>query len=313
RLIIYLWLKYKASQFKWCGGPHTWAVITGCTEGIGLAYANQLAAKGYNLLLISRNHEKLQKVKRDIQDQVRAARKVRTLAIDFNDISQETYDTIESELDGLDEIHVLVNNVGTNYPHERPEYMTKLPNLNHVIMSLINVNIVSCTRLTALVLPRMERRGRGVIINLSSFSALYPVPLLSLYSATKVYVDYMSRALQEEYRSSGIIIQSVMPFYVSTRMTYHMEPRFYAPTPHIFVKQALKTVGQEDRTGGFFVHRVWSLFYFWVGVFSRFIGIDVHIKMTYHRLKRIRTRILDKVDEDVGNGSAVPLNGSTFT
>ncbi|CAG2116624.1 unnamed protein product, partial [Medioppia subpectinata] len=301
-----------ARQFKWRGGPHTWAVITGCTEGIGLAYAEQLAAKGYNLLLISRNDEKLQKVKSDIEVKNKSARKVRTLAIDFFDTSDETYDKIDHMLDTLDEIHVLVNNVGTNYPNEKPEYMTKIPGLTHVIMSLINVNIVSCTRLTALVLPRMERRGRGVIINLSSFSALYPVPLLSLYSATKVYVDYMSRALQEEYRSSGIIIQSVMPFYVSTRMTYHMEPRFYAPTPHVFVKQALRTVGQEDRTGGFFIHRVWSLLWFWSAVFSRFIGIDIHIKMTYHRLKNIRARIMEKVIEEEsgtggGAGSAVPL------
>ncbi|CAG2114846.1 unnamed protein product [Medioppia subpectinata] len=182
RFIIYLWLKYKARQFKWRGGPHTWAVITGCTEGIGLAYAEQLAAKGYNLLLISRNDEKLQKVKSDIEVKNKSARKVRTLAIDFFDTSDETYDKIDHMLDTLDEIHVLVNNVGTNYPNEKPEYMTKIPGLTHVIMSLINVNIVSCTRLTALVLPRMERRGRGVIINLSSFSALYPFELMFSHS-----------------------------------------------------------------------------------------------------------------------------------
>ncbi|XP_054155262.1 very-long-chain 3-oxoacyl-CoA reductase-like [Oppia nitens] len=294
RLLIFCWKRYKSWSFKWCGEPHTWAVITGSTEGIGLSYAKQLAAKGYNLLLISRNEDKLMKVKEQIQDQIKCVRKVRVLAIDFDNNSDEIYNKIEEEFNSLEEIHVLVNNVGTNYPGERPEYLTQIPKLNEVIMSLINVNIVSCTRLTSQVLPRMERRGRGVIINLSSFSALFPVPLLTLYSATKVYVDYMSRALQEEYRTRGIVIQSVTPYYVSTHMTYNMEPRFYAPTPDDFVRQALETVGREDSTGGFYVHRLIGLMYFWLGVYSRFIGIDFNIKLAYRRLKNIRNRIIEK-------------------
>ena len=83
RLVISIWWWCKTPKFRWMGGPLTWAVVTGCTEGIGLAYAQQLYQKGYNLLLISRNQEKLDKVRLDIQTEYGFSRKVRTLAIDF--------------------------------------------------------------------------------------------------------------------------------------------------------------------------------------------------------------------------------------
>lgn len=154
--------------------------------------------------------------------------------------SEDIYKEIEEEFQSLDEIHVLVNNVGTNYPNERPEYMTQLPDLRRVIMALINVNVVPVTRLTAMVLPAMERRQRGVIINLSSFSALFPTPLLAIYSATKVYIDFLSRALQEECRGKGVIIQSVIPYYVSTRMTHHMQRSLFTPSPDKYAKFPIK-------------------------------------------------------------------------
>ena len=189
---------------------------------------------------------------------------------------------------------MVVNNVGTNYPNERPEFLTQIPDLKSFIMNMINVNIVACTRITAMVLPDMEQRKRGVIINLSSFSALLPTPLLTLYSATKVYVDFMSRALQEEYRAKGIIIQSVMPYYVSTRMSHHMQPSMFTPTPQKYVKSALKTVGKEDRTDGYVLHWVWNLFYWWLGVWSRIFGYDINIKFAYYRLRATRNRIIMK-------------------
>ncbi|CAG2177005.1 unnamed protein product [Oppiella nova] len=136
-----------------------------------------------------------------------------------------------------EEIHVLVNNVSICYPKERPEYFTEIPNLSQFIESIINVNIKACTRLTALVLPRMVAKGRGVIINLSSMSALYPIPLLAIYSATKVYIDYLSRCLHQEYKSKGIVIQSLM----STNMSHNMTPA------HDLVESVLKMwVGSRE-------------------------------------------------------------------
>ena len=181
RINKFWWRNYIKNGVEWCGGPNTWAVVTGATDGIGLEFARQLAGKGYNLLLLSRSPEKLNRVKNEIKEQHNKC-EVRVLAIDFT--STEIYDRIEEEFKQLEEIHVLVNNVGM--VNEKPQYFAKFPKLNEFISDLINVNIIACTRLCALVLPRMEVKGRGIIINISSISGIYPIPFASLYSSTKV-------------------------------------------------------------------------------------------------------------------------------
>jgi len=118
-----------------------------------------VASKSYNLLLISRNPNKLAKVGHEIESIYRS--RCRVLALDFS--RTDIYDTIEEELKRLEEmdeeIHVLVNNVSICYPKERPQYFTEIPNLSKFIESIINVNINACTRLTALVLPRMVAKA----------------------------------------------------------------------------------------------------------------------------------------------------------
>jgi len=252
KMLLNVWDLCTKKSIKWCDEPNTWAVITGSTDGIGLEYAKQFAAKGYNLLLMSRNANKLTKVSHEIQSSHPKCL-IRALAVDFS--HNDIYATIAEEIADLDEIYVLVNNVGITYPNECPEYFTKIPNLNQFIEAMVNVNIISCTRLMALILPRMEARGRGVVINISSFTANFPTPLLSLYSATKVYMDYLSRALHGEYKSKGITIQSVLPFYVSTKMTKYIKTSLFIPTPEQYVRSALKTVGIESQTSGIFGHK----------------------------------------------------------
>ena len=158
-------------------------------------------------------------------------------------------------------------------------------------MKLININIVPCTRITALVLHRIERKRRGAIINVSSLSATFPTPLLTLYSATKTYVDYMSRGLQQEFNRKGIVIQSLLPFYVSTNMNYNMKPRFYAPLPETYVSHAIKTVGRVDRTSGYYGHELYDHFFYFLGLISKIIGIDFNRRFFHKNLQVIRNRI----------------------
>ncbi|CAG2173736.1 unnamed protein product, partial [Oppiella nova] len=281
------------------GGPHTWAVVTGCTDGIGLEYARQLASKGYNLLLISRNPNKLAKVGHEIESTYRC--RCRVLAIDFS--RTDIYDAVEEEFKRFEEmdeeIHVLVNNVSICYPKERPEYFTEIPNLSQFIESIINVNMNACTRLTALVLPRMVAKCRGAIINLSSMSALYPTPLLAIYSATKVYVDYLSRCLHQEYKTKGIVIQSLIAAYVSTNMSHNMKPGMFVPTPHDFVNHALKTVGRESRTAAYFWQRLFVYHFYFYGFWSQALGIDLCIHITYNRMKTIYNRIIRDIKHEI--------------
>ena len=86
------------------------------------------------------------------------------------------------------------------------------------INKLINCNIVSCTKMTAICLPVMLRKRKGIIINNASASGRIPTPMLTVYSASKAYMDFFSRALNTEYADKGIIVQSLNHYFVSTKV-----------------------------------------------------------------------------------------------
>uniref|UniRef100_A0A8C6UGW8 3-ketoacyl-CoA reductase n=1 Tax=Neogobius melanostomus TaxID=47308 RepID=A0A8C6UGW8_9GOBI len=254
-----LWLLYRLlSGFRiWVLGNGNlmtpqlgrWAVVTGATDGIGKSYAEELARRGFSLMLISRSQDKLDDVAKSLEEQFNV--ETRTIAADFG--KSDIYPKIEAGLSGL-EIGVLVNNVGVSYPY--PEYYLHIPDLDNFITNMINVNITSVCQMTRLVLPRMVDRSKGVILNISSASGMYPLPLLTVYSSSKAFVDFFSRGLQEEYRRQGIIIQSVLPFFVVTKMTRIRTPTLDKPTPDRYVQAELKTVGLQSQTNGYFPHAV---------------------------------------------------------
>nr|AFV95595.1 17-beta-hydroxysteroid dehydrogenase type 12 [Nucella lapillus] len=225
----------------------SWAVVTGCTDGIGKAYAEQLAKRGLNIVLISRTRSKLDELARDIESRFKVKTKV--IAADFT--RSDIYDMIPQELDGLD-IGTLVNNVGMGYDH--PEFFDQLENRDQVIMNIINCNSTSVAMMTSLVLPGMVSKKRGVIINIASAAGNRPTPLLTLYSATKSFVDFFSRALQHEYGPKGITVQVVLPYFVATKMSKIRKGGVFAPYPNDFVRSALHTVGLQSRTFGCWSH-----------------------------------------------------------
>ncbi|XP_061578341.1 very-long-chain 3-oxoacyl-CoA reductase-A-like [Cololabis saira] len=262
-LSLLLWLLYRllAGFRVWVLGnggllsPQLgrWAVVTGATDGIGKSYAEELARRGFSMMLISRSQDKLEDVARSLEEQFKV--ETRTIAVDFG--KSDIYPKIQAGLAGL-EVGVLVNNVGVSYPY--PEYYLNIPDLDNFITNMINVNITSVCQMTRLVLPRMADRSSGVVLNISSASGMYPVPLLTVYSATKAFVDFFSRGLQEEYRRQGVIVQSVLPFFVATKMTRIRTPTLDKPTPERYVAAELETVGLQSQTNGYFPHAVMGWF-----------------------------------------------------
>ncbi|XP_044537270.1 very-long-chain 3-oxoacyl-CoA reductase [Gracilinanus agilis] len=230
-----------------------WAVVTGSTDGIGRSYAEELAKRGMKIVLVSRSQEKLKEVANNIREKFNV--ETRTVAVDFGET--DIYNKIEASLTGL-EIGVLVNNVGMSY--EYPEYFLDIPDLDNTIRKLININIFSVCKMTQLVLPGMVKRSKGAILNISSASGMLPTPLLTIYSATKAFVDFFSQSLHMEYRSKGIIVQSVLPFFVATKLAKIRKPTFDKPSAQAFVKSAIKTVGLQSRTNGYPVHAMMGWF-----------------------------------------------------
>lgn len=86
------------------------------------------------------------------------------------------------------------------------------------LWDIININVGATTMMTRLLIGQMEKRGKGAIVNVSSGSELAPLPLMTVYAATKVYIKSFSDALRAEYSRFGLTIQHLAPFFVSTKM-----------------------------------------------------------------------------------------------
>ena len=128
-----------------------------------------------------------------------------------------------------------MNNVGMSYEH--PQEFLELSST--YVDTLINLNIVSLNAMTRIVLPQMVERKKGAVINISSFSAAIPAPLLSVYSASKSYVDLLSQGMAKEYSSKGITVQCVLPGYVTSKLSKIRRPSLTVPTPNAFVRYEL--------------------------------------------------------------------------
>ncbi|KAM9313328.1 very-long-chain 3-oxoacyl-CoA reductase-B-like [Gastrophryne carolinensis] len=128
------------------------------------------------------------------------------------------------------------------------------------LCDIVNCNMLSTAQMTRIVLPNMISRKKGLIINMSSEAGSRPYPYMTIYSATKGFVDYFSRALHTEYQSKGIIVQCVMPLLVSTNLTENVKTNILVKTPEEFAREALNTVGLTNRTSGCLSHSIQSYF-----------------------------------------------------
>uniref|UniRef100_A0A671S6D1 Very-long-chain 3-oxoacyl-CoA reductase-like n=1 Tax=Sinocyclocheilus anshuiensis TaxID=1608454 RepID=A0A671S6D1_9TELE len=223
-----------------------WAVVTGATSGIGHAYAEELAKRGLDIVLISRSDDKLRSVAKEIES--RYKRQTHLIQTDFTE-GHSIYSAITQQLEGL-EIGILVNNVGMNYIGVLANFWD-VPDPDQRITEVINCNTLSVTQMSRLILPGMLERGKGLIINISSEAASQPQPMLSVYSATKVHIFVTHKT---NFMSKGITVQCVAPFMVSTNMTHNVPVNPLVKSAVSFARDALNTVGYTTYTSGCLTH-----------------------------------------------------------
>ncbi|KAH0551282.1 inactive hydroxysteroid dehydrogenase-like protein 1 [Cotesia glomerata] len=234
-----------------------WAVVTGSTDGIGKAYAKELANRGFNLVLISRNAERLEKTKSEMLT-ISPNIQIKLISADFSkgrDVSVE----IEPHLRDIP-VGILVNNVGKQYTY--PMYVGEVP--EDELWDIINVNIGAATLMTRIVIPGMQKRQKGAIVNVSSGSELQPLPLMTVYAATKVYLRSFSEALRVEYNKFGITVQHLTPLFVNTKMnafSHRLQVSTVAvPDATTYAKNAVATLGKIDSSTGYWAHGIQAFF-----------------------------------------------------
>jgi short-subunit dehydrogenase len=177
------------------------ALITGASRGIGAVYADRLAKRGYDLILVARSEARLKALSARLTSETR--RSVTPLPADLNDKADLA--KVETTLRDDQTITMLVNNAGVG---------SVAPLLNADVEKMddmIALNITALTRLTYAAAPAFVARGAGVLINLSSVLALAPERSNASYSATKAYVLNFSLTLHQELSPSGVQVQVVLP------------------------------------------------------------------------------------------------------
>lgn len=209
-----------------------------------------------NVFLISRTESKLKDVQAEILKKYPNV-EVKYIVCDYSKFDDKAKLAIKTELQTLD-IGVLVNNVGVSYRY--PLFFHELSDAE--VTDLLTMNIDSTVWMTRMVIPGMIERKRGAIVNVSSASALYTLPLLAVYGGAKSFVEKFSRAINAEYRSKGVTCQAQVPFYVATKLA-KMRKSASVPTPEEYVACAIRWVGYPDAvvspfwlhaTQGFFMH-----------------------------------------------------------
>jgi len=216
-----------------------WALITGGSAGIGLAFAKELAADGHNLLLVARGKEALDQGARELRAQYPI--EVETIAFDLTapGAPSELYEQTKDKRPGLIVLSAGVESTG---------HFTKVSPDAH--RSLIDLNIQAPAELARLYGADMVARGRGGIVFLSSVFGYQGVPLVANYAASKAYILALGEALHVELKPHGVDVVVVSPGLTDTNMPAKM-PVDFAKMPIIthqpikVAKVGLKALGRK--------------------------------------------------------------------
>jgi short-subunit dehydrogenase len=218
------------------------ALITGASRGIGAVYADRLAKRGYDLILVARSEAPLKALCARLTRET--GRSVAPLPADLNDKADLA--KVETRLRNDQAITMLVNNAGT---------ASVAPLLNADVEKMddiIALNVTALTRLVYAAVPAFVARGAGTIINIASVAGISPETLNGVYGGTKAYVIALSHSLQHELADKGIRIQAVLPAATATDLweiaglPYQNLPASIVMSPEDMVNAALVGLDQGE-------------------------------------------------------------------
>ncbi|MGH6860177.1 MAG: SDR family NAD(P)-dependent oxidoreductase [Phyllobacterium sp.] len=182
------------------------ALITGASSGIGAIYADRLAHRGHDLILVARNRARLEALARRLSDET--GRTIEVIVADLGDRSDLA--RVETVLRTDSSITVLVNNAGLGAT--APLLVSDVDRMT----DMINLNVTALTRLTYAAIPGFAARGGGTVINIASIVGIAPEMLNGVYGASKAFVIAFSQSLRHEVSQKHIRIQAVLPGATAT-------------------------------------------------------------------------------------------------
>ena len=186
--------------------PKGTALITGASSGIGAVYADRLARRGFDLVLVARNGDRLQALAARLTAET--GRKIETIAADLTD--KKDIARVEAAIRTNRELTLLVNNAGVGAT--APLLASDIEKMEEMIA--INVNAL--TRLTYAAVPGFVARGAGTLVNIASIVAVSPETLNGVYGGSKAFVLALSQSLQHEVGDKGVRVQAVLPGATAT-------------------------------------------------------------------------------------------------
>ena len=212
---------------------------------MGLEYARQLAAKGYDLVLVSNREEELASASEELA-QINSVK----IVTRYQDLSKETAaeELLAFCREQSIEVEILINNAGMFFFEE-----LTLEN-EPKALTMMQLHMYTPTRLCLLFGDEMKQRGHGFILNMSSMAAKLPCPGIAIYSATKAYLKSFGKSLYFEMRPYGVGVTTVCPAAIATPL-YKLKPSLLKlgvnigliGTPQWLVRRALKRMFKKRR------------------------------------------------------------------
>jgi 17beta-estradiol 17-dehydrogenase / very-long-chain 3-oxoacyl-CoA reductase len=246
----YMWLpqQKQGSRLAKRYGHGSWVLITGASDGLGKAFSQELAQYGFNLLLVSRTQEKLDRLQAELEV---FGIQVRTVCADLSDSSEHTYSRIITAAQSVD-LSIVINCVGVTV-HRRYGDVPAA-----TLRRLLSVNVHTTAVITHAMLPLLLSHAtttgrRCALLNVGSIVGRFYWPGTQLYGACKAFINHLSVPLAFEYREQ-LDALSFQPTVMATAMAAGTEPAAITITPQAAAHAALSHLGRCETSHGHWRH-----------------------------------------------------------
>lgn len=241
------------------------ALVTGASSGIGRDIAKELAKRNIDLILVSRDLDKLKNVKEQIQNV-----QVRVIPKDLSDEKNciDLYNEVKNE-----NIDLLINNAGFGVFGEFTETSLEKE------LNMIKTNLVAMHILTKLFLQDMKKQDKGYILNVASIAGYMPGPLMAAYYSSKAYVVRLTQAIKEELKhaKSKVKVGVLCPGPVDTNFNNVADVKFKAKS--LSSEYVAKYTVNKILKNKFYIIPGWQIKA--VRIFSKLIPDNLMAKMAY--------------------------------